>query len=116
MAEIAVAPQTNHAFGDAKIYLWETITATNQEGSAVNVSATNDIAVQMLGDFGTSGDIVIQGSIDGGTTWATLNDPQGDPIVITAASIIQVQENVQLIRPINAAGTGLDLDVWMIVR
>lgn len=114
MATIQAAKVQNLAQGDAQIWLWEALTPTDVDGSALDVSDLRDIGIQVIGNFGTAGDIFIQGSIDG-TTWAQLNDPQGNALSFTAAGIQQVQENVRYIRPFRNAGTGaLDVDVYLI--
>lgn len=95
-------------------YKWETFTPSDTNGIAVGMGAYPDRSVQVLGNFGTAGEITIQGSLDGGTTWATLTDPQGNALVFTSAKIEAITELVPLIRPIRSAGTGaVDLDVYM---
>lgn len=55
--------------------------------------------VQVVGTFG-GGTVVIQGSNDGGVTWTTLTDPQGNALSLTAAAIEKVQENPLQYRPV----------------
>jgi hypothetical protein len=93
---------------------WETVTATDNVGAAVEMGAFRDRSVQVIGDFGTGGTLVIEGSNDGGTTYATLTDPQGNALSFTAAGLEAITEMVGHIRPRLSAGSGtVDLDVYM---
>lgn len=92
---------------------WEGFAASGDVGTAVELSAYPDRSVQVLGDFGTGGAITIEGSNDGGTTWATLTDPQGNALTFTAAGLEAITELVGQIRPSASAGSGADLDVYM---
>lgn len=102
--------------GSIRTYAYETLTETNADGSPINEPEFSRRSVQVLGDFGSSGALTVQGSNDGGTTWATLNDPQGDPIVLTSAGIVEVQELAEMIRPAITAGTGVDLDCYILIN
>lgn len=92
---------------------WEGFTTNGDVGDSVDtMGGYQDRSVQVLGDFGTSGAITIEGSNDGGTTWATLTDGQGNDLVITAAKIEAIAEVTHAIRPRLSAGSGsIDLDV-----
>lgn len=92
---------------------WEGFIAADDVGEAVQMGTYADRSVQVLGSFGTSGAITIQGSNDGGTTWATLSDPAGGSLVFTAAGIKAISELVDRIRPIQSAGSGADIDVHL---
>lgn len=65
-----------------------------------------DRSIQVKGTFGTGGTLTIQGSNDGGTTWATLKDAFGTALAVTAAGIYQVTELAEMIRPNVTAGDG----------
>lgn len=93
---------------------WETVT-NGDTGSPDDGARLSDKSVQILGTFGTGGTAVLQGSNDGGTTWHTLSDPQGNDISFTAAGTAQVLESTQLIRPsVSGGDTNTDLDVWVV--
>lgn len=76
-----------------------------------------DRSVQVTGTFGDDGEITIEGSNHGGV-YATLNDPQGNALVITTAKIEQVLEQALLLRPRGTNGqvAVTDLDVTIIAR
>lgn len=91
---------------------YEGFTTSGDVGTAVELAGYRDRSVQILGNFGTGGEITIEGSNDGGTTWAALTDPQANSIVKTAAALEQIQEVSLKIRPRCSAGSGADIDVW----
>lgn len=86
---------------------WTGLTnATSDDGSPLFMDDFADASIQVKGTFGTGGSVRIQGSNDGGTTWATLTDPQGNDLNITAAKIEAITEFVEYIRPLITAGDG----------
>lgn len=93
--------------------LWETLTSANAVGSAYE-SAGVDRSFQLVGtpDGAT---LVAQGSNDG-STWVTLQDPEGNDLSFTAAGLKQVLEFTKYIRPSIASGAtaNTDLDVYMV--
>lgn len=95
-------------------YKWEGFATNGDVGAAVAMPGYPDRTVQILGTFGTGGEITLEGSLDGGTTYFTLTDPQGNSIVKTAAGGEAITELVGLIRPRLTAGTGsIDIDVYV---
>lgn len=95
--------------------VWETLTTTNRVGSGVLLAATPDMTVQVIGNFAGTALLKIEGSNDGGTTWAGCHDIAGDLISIGAAGMVLVVENPKLIRPNLIDGNGTaDLDVYLI--
>ena len=62
--------------------------------------------IQITGTFGVGGTVVLEGSSDGGTTWALLHTRQGGDVTVTAAGVRTVGENPLLIRPRVSAGDG----------
>jgi len=70
--------------------------------------------VQTLGVLGAGGSIQVEGSLDGGTTYAVLHDTAGSDLIFTAHRVEQVQEGPVLLRPRVTAGDGTtDLELWM---
>jgi hypothetical protein len=98
---------------DAKIARarWVGLIAAADVGVAVGLPDYLDRTVQVVGSFGAGGQITIEGSLDGGTTYATLTDQLGNPLVFSAAGIKYVTEVTPLIRPRQTAGSGANLDV-----
>lgn len=111
MATITVAKQSGQA--DVLKFFWETLTESNADGAPVSLPDHPDISVQFTGDFG-SGNTSLQGSNDGGTTWAVLHDPFGNLITLTGAGIVQVAERCEQYRPLVNTGSGVDIDVTLI--
>jgi hypothetical protein len=64
-----------------------------------------DKSVQVYGTF-DGATLVLEGS-NNGTVWATLSDPQGNPLLFTAAKIEMVSEATKFIRPAITGGAGL---------
>ena len=94
---------------------WETLTESNTTGTAESITDFTDRSVQVIGTFGGS-TVSLQGSNDGGTTWAILDDPQGTAISLTSAGIAQIGTITELIRPIVVGGTSVDVDVHVYGR
>jgi hypothetical protein len=91
--------------------------ANGDSGSAVDLNDYRDRSVQVLGTFGTGGSVTLQGSNDGGTTWATLTDQGGNNLTFTAAGIKHVQQLTEYIRPTVTAGDGTTaLTVYVFFR
>ena len=84
--------------------VWTPVTA-NDTCVAVSYPECSDKSIQGLGTF-DSGSIALQGSNDGGTTYAALHDPGGTTIAITSAGIKAVLENTELIKPVVSSGGG----------
>lgn len=95
--------------------LWETLTTTNDVGSAAEMVAYSDRSVQVVGTF-DGATIQLQGSNDG-SNWKVLTDPQGNILAFTTTGIEAIAELTRYIRPqITVAGSGgADLDVYVLV-
>jgi hypothetical protein len=91
---------------------WEGI-GNADVGAAQGVSRLYTKSVQVLGTFGGA-TVVLQGSNDGGTTWAGLTYDGTNAISFTAAGLKQVWEHVEMIRPSSSGGTGSDIDVIVV--
>ena len=97
------------------IYTWSGL-LNGDSGEPIEMPSFADRSIQIVGVFGSGGNLRIQGS-NNGTDWATLTDPQGNDLNITTAKIEQVTEVVRYIRPLVTAGDGTtDLDLILLVR
>lgn len=91
--------------------------ANGDDGSPLQMPEAADRSVQVTGTFGAGGSVRLEGSNDGGNTWATLTDPQGNALDITAAKIEAVTELTEYIRPRVTAGDGTtSLAVHLLTR
>jgi hypothetical protein len=79
--------------------------ANGDEGKVIEFAQYPDRSVQVAGTFGGGGAVVFEGSNDG-LNWATLTDPQGNPLNFTSAKIEEVAELVRYVRPRVTAGDG----------
>jgi hypothetical protein len=83
----------------------------------VSLPALPDRTVQVTGTFSTGGSVSIEGSNDGGTTWAILSDPLGNALTFTAAGMKQITEMPDLIRAHVDGGDGsTSLNVYLSAR
>ena len=118
LTRVFPADDTFHK-GSLRILSWEGLTkATDDVGETLGTdyASYTERTVQVIGTFGTGGTCTIQGSIDG-TTWATLNDPQGNALTVQAAKIETILEATPYLRPNITAGDGsTDLDVFIYLR
>jgi hypothetical protein len=108
---------TNDGDGSIRKFDYEALTTTNDVGAAIPLDQYVDCSVQVIGTFGSGGTVAWEGSNDGGTTWATLNDVNGSALSIQAAAIDHCQVPARLVRPHVTAGDGAtDLDVHVVCR
>lgn len=113
MATIAVAKTSGQAQNPT--YLWETLTETNLDGAGIEIADSADRSVQVTGTFGGTS-VAMQGSNDGGTTWAPLLDAFGAAVVFTAAGLKQIMTLAKEIRPLLTGGAGTDVDVTVFAK
>jgi hypothetical protein len=84
-------------------------------GAPIQLSEYADRSVQATGTW-DSATLVWQGSNDG-TTWFTLNDPDGNAISKTANFLESVMELTKYARPTTSGGQGsTDIDVVVTCR
>ena len=108
MAQIQATKIFNRR-NDIIAYEWVGLTE-NDTADYVEVPHRSDKTIQVSGDFGTSGDVRVEGSLDpDGVVFWELDDPQGNNIAITATDGETILENVVFIRPTVAAGTGVNV-------
>jgi hypothetical protein len=104
---------THHAGAYTKLQ-WASLDQ-DDSGAPAQIPEFANKTVQVLGTFGVGGSVTLQGSNDGGTTWFTLTDPQGNPLTFTAAGGEYVAETPEKIRPLVTAGDGTtDLTVIVV--
>ncbi|HYE07669.1 MAG TPA: hypothetical protein VEL07_19275 [Planctomycetota bacterium] len=96
--------------------------ANGDSGTPFDGAAYADRSVQVRGTFGAGGNARIEGSLlpsaaPADADYATLTDPQGNALDITAEKIEAVSELTRLIRPRITAGDGTTaLVVYLIAR
>ena len=115
MAERALEKLADERGVQTRTVFWQGLTDdTNDTGAEADLENHADRSVQLIGTLGAAGACTVEGSNDGGTTWATLNDPQGAPLVLTALGFYQILEFSKLVRPRITAGDGTtDLDLYL---
>lgn len=112
---MSVIAAVNTATGTSKaiVVAWAGL-ASGDTGAPVSFSQYTDKSVQVTGAFGGA-TVVLEGSNDG-TNWAVLTDPQGNDLNITAAKIEMVSEATLSVRPRVSGGTGVNVNVTMLLK
>lgn len=98
---------TNTTTSKACVATWPAL-VNGADGQRLDQSQYTDKSVQVSGVFGAGGNLRLLGSNDG-TNWATLTDPQGNALDITAAAIKFVSEATRYIKPQVTNGDGTTL-------
>lgn len=97
---------TNGNDGDQVTATWATM-ANGDDGTPIGFPQLSDaISVQVKGTPGAGFSLNIEGSNDGGTTWAILSNQAGTALTLTAVGIKAVAESTLLLRPRITAGDG----------
>lgn len=110
---------TENIVGATQRITWESlgVAAANDTGSPVFAPDHAFKEVQVIATY-DGATVTIEGSLDGGTTWATLNDVQGNALTYTTGSRIEkVQETCAMIRPaISSVGANTDVKVILVQK
>ena len=97
-------------------YVWTGL-LNGDTGIAVQMAASADMTVQLKGTLSVGGTCDIEGSNDGGTTWAVLKSANGTALAMTALGIELIQPNPELIRPSISGGDGsTDLEAIIVAK
>lgn len=96
-------------------FFYETMTETDADGTPIERPYCLDWSIQAVGDFGSSGAVSLQGTLDG-TNWEVINDHNGNAVTMTAAGISHVQGPFVAVRPAVTAGTSVDVDVTILAH
>lgn len=75
-------------------------------GLGVSTAKCQGLAYQVLGTLGVAGSVQLEGSNDGGTTWALLKDINGTSTALTALGMVEIGIRPLMIRPHVTAGDG----------
>lgn len=94
-----VNPTFKEVTGGVQVVSW--VLANGDNGKQVALAAWPDKTVQIIG--GTT--VSIEGSNDGGVTWAALSTPAGVALTAVVPGIYIIAGNPLAIRPNTAVGT-----------
>lgn len=108
--------KTGYDSNGVKLIKWPGL-AQGDTGAPYKRPHQNDRSVHVKGTFGAAGAVVIEGSNElSPASYATLNDPQGNILSISAEKIEAVLENVLNIRPrISGGDVTTSIDVYMLL-
>ena len=95
---------------------WE-LTTADGTGEASRIPGGADRSVQAVGATWGGATCILEGSLDGGTTWFPLTDNNGAPVSFDADGGAAVAEAVVHVRPrLSTAGTGAEVTVYLFSR
>jgi hypothetical protein len=108
----------NAGFDNTLLFKWVDL-ADGDDGEPMSASAFADKTVQAVpspvaGSFG-GGAVVIEGSHDK-VNWATLSDLQGNSLSLNNTRLEVVPEHPLWLRPRVSSGSGVKLDVYVLVK
>jgi hypothetical protein len=98
--------------GSAIRVVWTPVTEADS-CRPVKYPKHSDKSIQVFGTFGGA-TVALNGSNDGGTTFAALNTPASAAIVLNAAGIKAVLENTEIVQPVATGGAGQLLTIAML--
>lgn len=102
--------------GSSKKITWAAM-ANGDTGAPIAFPEYYDRSFQLKGTLGAGGNCRIEGSNDGGSTYAALSDRAGVALNVNALGIKAVNENAEAMRPNITAGDGTtSLTVIMTIR
>lgn len=100
---------------DIILVTYDNLDEADASPASLEFPELGEVSVQVIGSFGSGGTVLIEGSNDG-VNYGTLTDPQGVALSLTAAGIKSLQQITRYIRPRVSAGTGVDVDVFFLLR
>jgi hypothetical protein len=114
MALVLTIKEVGTGDGSLKLATWDNLDEADTAPPAIEFQEWGDRSVQVVGTF-SGGTVVIEGSNDG-ATYATLTDPHDTPLSFTATGLMQIVEIPMFIRPRVTLGSGVDVDVYILMR
>lgn len=100
--------------GSTILAVWTPVTESDT-CVPISMPEHSDKSVHVSGTFG-SASVAVQGSNNGGASFASLNDPTGTVIAITAEKIKAVLENTVQVKPVATGGSAQSLTISMLVH
>jgi hypothetical protein len=113
-----VKDKNGYVISEVRRYKWTGL-LNGDDGGVVRVPEKSEKIIQAYGTPGAAGNLTIEGTLDDADqgdvpTYATLVDPQGNAINITATNKIEsILDNVLEIRPRVTAGDGTT--TWTVI-
>lgn len=107
--------KVEQALSPVQLWKWEGITEADT-CEPVKLEPFSDKSVQIAG---TVDGISIEGSLvpdAGDDDYEILDEPNGDPITVSAGAIKSILPNVWFVRPKQPTGTGNDITVYLMAR
>lgn len=96
--------------------VWTLTTADHTGSGFPAIEWSDQKSFQFTGTWGGA-TAIVEGSNDGGTTWAGLRDQAGTAISFTANGLKMVAETVEQIRPrLSVVGTGATVVATLVIK
>lgn len=112
-----VAKVTTQPSQGATKTTWTGLSTSDRNGDAADLNGARFVTIQLKGNFSGTPTVNIQGSNDGGTTWANLKGLDHTEIGATGAAIVEIEAHPLQVRPSLSSGdASTDIDVIMSVR
>lgn len=105
-----IAPTQKYPAGsddnrEAWVVTWANLKSGDIGGAPTNLIGFADHTVQIEGQFGAGGAVIVLGTLDG-ANFRQLTDPQGNSLSIVSASVKQITEACVSIIPQVTGGDG----------
>ena len=102
--------------GASYLHTWN-LTTADPTGDSIKHPGASDRTVQFIGANWGGATAVLEGSLDGGTTYFTLTDGQGNVVSFTDNGGEMISENVLFFRPrLSVGGTAAVVQVLLLSR
>ncbi|MCZ6602488.1 MAG: hypothetical protein O6952_05735 [Planctomycetota bacterium] len=113
----AVTTIRNDFFTDKSHRHTMTLTTADPISDAIAMIGSADRSIQSEGTFAGGSVVTVEGSNDGGVTWAPLNDHFGTAIAQAAAGLDGIAEIADMIRArLNPIGAAATINVTIVMR
>ena len=117
MAAVAAVKIFNER-NDVIAYEWVGLTESDT-AEHVKVPQKSDKTMQVDGDFGSGGDVRVEGSlVPNADKWGQLSNPQGNAITFLSGNDEDVEtilQNTMFIRPAVVGGTSVSVNVRILM-
>lgn len=103
--------------GSAFLVTWTPVTSAGADTcNPVSLPDHPDKSIHSSGNFGGTGVVTLNGSNNGGVSFAALRTPASAAISHSAETINAVLENTVLVQPVLTGGTAASVTIAMLFR
>lgn len=114
---MTITPTMVEKEGNCYLHTWANLLTANATGVAISLPGATERTMQAVGANWGGATLSIEGSMDGGTTYAILKNRAGTAASLTADGVLDVYSNALLIRArLTTVGVGADVDCYLLSR